>query len=60
MRGGATSKTRACGQSTVCLQNRRRIGSMRDFLLADPTGVLWRVGQDLAKAGTSKQSADNR
>jgi uncharacterized glyoxalase superfamily protein PhnB len=35
-------------------------GSMRDFLLLDPTGVLWRVGQNLAKAGTSKQSADNR
>lgn len=35
-------------------------GSMRDFLLLDPTGVSWRVGQNLAKAGTSKQSADNR
>src|SRR6185295_3696212 len=34
-------------------------GSMRDFLLLDPTGVSWRVGQNLAKAGTSKQSADN-
>jgi catechol 2,3-dioxygenase-like lactoylglutathione lyase family enzyme len=33
-------------------------GSMRDFVLVDPTGVLWRVGQDLAKAGKATQSAD--
>ena len=33
---------------------------MRDFVFVDPTGVLWRVGQDLAKAGTAAQSADNR
>ncbi len=25
-------------------------GSMRDFVLVDPTGVLWRVGQNLPKA----------
>ena len=25
-------------------------GSMRDFVLVDPTGILWRVGQNLAKA----------
>jgi catechol 2,3-dioxygenase-like lactoylglutathione lyase family enzyme len=24
-------------------------GGMRDFVLVDPTGVLWRVGQNLAK-----------
>jgi hypothetical protein len=35
-------------------------GSMRDFVLVDPTGVLWRVGQDLAKPGKATQSADNR
>jgi catechol 2,3-dioxygenase-like lactoylglutathione lyase family enzyme len=35
-------------------------GGMRDFVIVDPTGVLWRVGQNLAKAGTAPQSTDNR
>jgi uncharacterized glyoxalase superfamily protein PhnB len=29
---------------------------MRDFVLVDPTGVLWRVGQNLAKTGKATQS----
>jgi uncharacterized glyoxalase superfamily protein PhnB len=28
---------------------------MRDFVFVDPTGVLWRVGQNLANAGTATQ-----
>jgi catechol 2,3-dioxygenase-like lactoylglutathione lyase family enzyme len=35
-------------------------GNMRDFVLVDPTGVLWRVGQNLTKTGKATQAADNR
>jgi catechol 2,3-dioxygenase-like lactoylglutathione lyase family enzyme len=26
-------------------------GTMRDFVVVDPTGVLWRIGQDIAAGG---------
>ena len=26
-------------------------GGMRDFLIVDPTGVLWRIGQKIAARG---------
>lgn len=32
-------------------------GSMRDFVIVDPTGVLWRVGQVLAKTNMATQPA---
>ena len=31
---------------------------MRDFVLVDPTGVLWRVGQNLAKNGEGAQETN--
>jgi hypothetical protein len=27
-------------------------GSMRDFVLVDPTGVLWRIGENISGRGT--------
>jgi uncharacterized glyoxalase superfamily protein PhnB len=33
---------------------------MRDFVLVDPTGVLWRVAQNLPKSTKGSPSADNR
>jgi catechol 2,3-dioxygenase-like lactoylglutathione lyase family enzyme len=35
-----------------------RDGTMRDFVLVDPTGVLWRVGQNLAKTGGVARTND--
>ena len=33
-------------------------GSMRDFVVVDPTGVLWRIGQDIAAGGETERAAE--
>jgi hypothetical protein len=47
------------GQCWLTLLQARHAAGKRDFVIIDPTGVLWRIGQTTAAAGQAAQPADN-